>query len=161
MSRWFAALGILALAIVGLVPGIAFASGLPAAPTAGEVAATDADRAQMDAGRILYSFACAPCHMAEGQGLEAVTPPLAASDYLMEDKERSIRVVLEGLAGPITVNGRPYNAVMLPLRQLSDGEIASILTYVRRSFGNSGDAVSAAEVAKVRAGAARPPVATP
>jgi mono/diheme cytochrome c family protein len=91
------------------------------------------------------------CHQAEGQGHESVFPPLAKADYLMADKERSIHVVLAGLSGEITVNGQSYNNVMPGWAHLTDHEIADVLTFVRNSFGNQGEPVLNAEVAKLRA----------
>jgi nitrite reductase (NO-forming) len=107
--------------------------------------------ARLARGEAVYQGTCSTCHQAEGQGLAAVFPPLAKSDYLMEDRERSIHVVLAGLSGPITVNGRSYNNVMPSWAHLTDHEIADVLSYVRNSFGNQGEAVSTDEVAKVRA----------
>ena len=92
--------------------------------------------AQMQRGKAVYSGLCSTCHQMEGQGLEGVFPPLAKSDYLMADKARSIRIVLKGLSEPITVNGKLYTNVMPPLANLTDHEIADVLTYVRNSFGN-------------------------
>jgi mono/diheme cytochrome c family protein len=69
----------------------------------------------------------------------------------MADKTRAIRTVLAGLSGPITVNGQPFNGAMPPLANLTDHEVADVLTYVRSNFGNHGDAVTVAEVAAVRA----------
>ena len=69
----------------------------------------------------------------------------------MADKSRMIEVVFNGLTGAIEVNGQRYNGMMPPMGHLKDDEIADILTYVRSSWGNEGDAVSAAEVAAVRA----------
>ena len=111
----------------------------------------DSLAARMARGKAAYLGTCSTCHQLEGQGLASVFPPLAGSDYLMADKPRAIRVVLEGLQGPITVNGQPFNNVMPPLANLTDHEIADVLSYVRNSFGNTGDAVTDAEVAKVRA----------
>ena len=59
--------------------------------------------------------------------------------------------MLNGLTGPVTVNGKDYNSVMPPMSQLTDDEVANILTYVLNSWGNSGDAVTKEEVAKARA----------
>ena len=78
-------------------------------------------------------------------------PPLAKSDYLMADVARVIETVLNGLNGPIQVNGQNYNGTMPPMGHLKDEEIADILSYVRTSWGNTGTPVSAAEVAAVRA----------
>lgn len=111
---------------------------------------------QIEAGKTLYQGTCSVCHGSDGKGLAKVFPPLENSDYLMADKRRSIDVILNGLEGPIEVNGEAYDSVMPPMSQLNDDEIAHILTYVRNAFGNSGDAVSPAEVANVRATTKRP-----
>ena len=74
----------------------------------------------------------------------------------MADKQRSMEIVLNGLSGPVKVNGKEFNSVMPPMSQLNDDEVANILTYVRNAFGNSGDAVSRAEVANKRATTKRP-----
>ena len=105
----------------------------------------------MARGKAVYLGTCSTCHQLEGQGLASVFPPLAKSDYLMADTERSIRIVLEGLSGPIEVNGANFNNVMPPLANLTDHEIADVLTYVRNSFGNRGDPVADADVAAARA----------
>ena len=91
-----------------------------------------------------------------GQGLEGVFPPLAKSDFLMADPKRAIGIVLNGLNGAVSVNGKTYNSVMPPMSQLNDDEIAHILTYVRNSWGNEGAAISAADVAAVRKATKRP-----
>ncbi len=103
-----------------------------------------------EAGKRLYMANCMACHQAEGQGIEGAFPPLAKSDFLMQDKNRSINIVLNGLSGKIAVNGREYNGVM-PAMALNDEQIAQILTFVRSSWGNKGDAVQADEVAALRA----------
>ena len=69
----------------------------------------------------------------------------------MADTSRSIETVLNGLHGPIEVNGQQYNGTMPPMGHLKDEEIAEVLSYVRSSWGNTAKAVSAAEVADVRA----------
>jgi nitrite reductase (NO-forming) len=111
---------------------------------------------QIQAGGVLYKGTCSVCHQDNGAGLPGVFPPLAKSDYLMADKRRAIEIVLNGLSGPITVNGQPYNSVMPPMSQLNDDEIANILTYTLNSWGNSNGVVTAEEVAKVRATTSRP-----
>jgi nitrite reductase (NO-forming) len=80
-----------------------------------------------------------------------VFPPLAKSDFLNSDPQRAIAVVLNGLSGPVTVNGGSYNSVMPPMSQLNDDEVANILTYALNSWGNKGPAVTANEVAGIRA----------
>jgi len=85
-----------------------------------------------------------------------VFPPLAKSDYLLSNPERAIGIVMNGLAGPVRVNGNLYNSVMPPMSQLADDEIANILTYALNSWGNSDGVVSKEQVAKVRGTTKRP-----
>jgi nitrite reductase (NO-forming) len=106
--------------------------------------------AQMQRGKLVYGKTCTVCHQPDARGVPEQIPPLAKSDYLMADKERSIRGVINGQSGPMTVNGKNYNGIMVPLNYLTDEEVADVLTYVRNSFGNSGEAVTAAQVTKVR-----------
>jgi nitrite reductase (NO-forming) len=111
---------------------------------------------QIQAGGVRYNGTCSVCHQNNGQGLPGVFPPLAQSDYLLADQRRAIEIVLNGLSGPVTVNGTQYNSVMPPMSQLNDDEIANILTYVYNSWGNSGDVIAAGTVADVRATTQRP-----
>ncbi len=116
--------------------------------------ATKAQRIQ--AGKVLYNGTCSVCHQQSGEGIEGVFPPLAGSDYMLtEPTEHAIEIVLNGLTGPVTVNGVTYNSVMPPMSQLNDDEIADILSFVFNSWGNDGDVVSADQVATVRAGTDR------
>ena len=92
---------------------------------------------------------CITCHMDQGQGIEGVFPPLAQSDYLMADKERSISVVKYGQEGEIVVNGTTYNNIMSPMG-LSDEEIADVLNFIRNSWGNQGEIVTPDEVAQIK-----------
>lgn len=126
------------------------------AAAAAHAAGTLTKADQIKAGEALFNGTCSVCHQPNGVGMPNVFPPLAKSDFLMADKQRSIGIVLNGLTGPVTVNGAQFNSVMPPMSQLTDDEIANILTYVRSSWGNSGEAVSKAEVAKMRAATPRP-----
>lgn len=101
------------------------------------------------AGELVFNQTCFACHQANGQGLPGVFPPLAKSDYLMADRDRAIGIVLHGKQGPITVNGQTYNQVMTP-QNLTDAQIANVLTFVMNSWGNSADAVTPAQVQSVR-----------
>lgn len=102
-------------------------------------------------GGPLYKTYCMGCHQAEGQGIPGTFPPLAKSDYVAGDTARVIGLVLNGFNGPLQVNGETYHGTMPPMGHLKDEEIADILSYVRSAWGNAGPAVSAAEVAAVRA----------
>src|SRR5262249_55638980 len=63
-------------------------------------------------GAEVYRAICSACHQAQAQGLPGMFPPLAGSDFLMADKDRSIRIVLGGLKGEVTVNGAIYRGEM-------------------------------------------------
>ena len=111
---------------------------------------------QVKAGAALYNGTCSVCHQGNGEGMANVFPPLANSDYLNADKIRSIGVVLNGLSGPVNVNGSSYDSVMPPMSQLNDDEVANILTYVLNSWGNNGGQISADDVKHQRANTERP-----
>jgi nitrite reductase (NO-forming) len=104
----------------------------------------------MEKGKRVYTQTCFACHQNEGQGLPGVFPPLAKSDYLMADKDRAIMAVVKGLSGPVKVNNVDYNGVMPPVL-INDEQVASVLTYVRNSWGNQGDIVTLEDVKRVRA----------
>lgn len=115
---------------------------------------------QIEKGKKVFLQTCFVCHQADGQGIPGQIPPLARSDYLMADKKRSVRIVLQGQTGKLKVNNKTYNGTMIPLDYLSDENVANVLTYVRNSFGNSGDPVSVEEVQRIRS-EAPPPAANP
>jgi nitrite reductase (NO-forming) len=112
---------------------------------------------QVKAGQALFAGTCSVCHQPTGQGLEGVFPPLAGSDLLAKDPHRAVHIVLNGLTGPVTVNGKTFNSVMPPMSQLNDDELANILTFATHSWGNNGYRYSARELAEVRKNTARPP----
>jgi nitrite reductase (NO-forming)/hydroxylamine reductase len=113
--------------------------------------------AQVAAGEKVFNTICMACHQADGKGLPGAFPPLARSDCLLGDKDRAIGVVVNGLQGEVVVNGAKFNSVMPAMVQLSDREIADALTYAMNSWGNDGGAVSASQVAAIRAKAAATP----
>ena len=76
---------------------------------------------------------------------------MAKSDYLAADTKRAIGVVLRGLSGKVTVNGKEYDSVMPPMNQLNDDEVANILTYVLNSWDNAGGRINASDVKAERA----------
>lgn len=100
-------------------------------------------------GRNVYQSICVACHLADGQGMPKVFPPLAGSDFLNADVGRAIDIVTGGLQGPITVNGVEYNNVM-PGLALSDEQIANVLTYVYNQWDNRGGEITPEQVAERR-----------
>jgi len=111
-------------------------------------------------GKQVYMQTCFVCHQLDGKGIPNQIPPVAKSDYLMADTERAIRTVLQGQSGEIVVNGKKYNGTMLPLYNLSDDEVANVLTYVQSSFGNPGGTVAPSEVRRVRSDLPKPEAAS-
>jgi glucose/arabinose dehydrogenase len=77
-----------------------------------------------------------------------VFPPLGGSDFL-QDQDRTILAVVQGLSGSIVVNGETYNGVMPPT-VLNDDQVADVLTYVYNSWGNDGSVIRPDMVSRVR-----------
>jgi mono/diheme cytochrome c family protein len=107
--------------------------------------------AVMANGKKIYSQYCLPCHMADGAGVQNMNPPLTKTSYVLGDKNRLIKVILNGLSDGAEIDGETYTNVMAPHNFLKDQEIADILTYIRNSFGNKASAITAAEVKTARA----------
>ena len=124
-------------------------------PTAAALAASQpAAAGPTDPGEQTFTTVCAACHQANGKGLPGAFPSLAGSEWVTGDAETPIRVVIAGLSGPIKVGGAEFNSMMPPPPGLDDEKIAAVLTYVRKSFGNTAGAVTKEQVAAVRAGLA-------
>ncbi len=102
------------------------------------------------AGEKIYKEKCAICHQVGGIGVPQVFPPMAKNETISGDKTYLIKVILKGITGPIEVNGVKYNGVMTPFNNLSDKEVADLLTYLRGNLGNNGDAVTEQEVKAFR-----------
>lgn len=92
----------------------------------------------IERGSEIYTDFCMTCHLPNGEGLENVYPPLAKSDYLMKNREASIRGIKYGLKGEIIVNGKTYNSVMVAMG-LSDDEVTDVMNYITNSWGNKND----------------------
>src|ERR1700688_2324409 len=102
-------------------------------------------------GKTLFVTKCAACHQAGGLG-GGPYPPLAGNaDVTAADTSNLILTVLNGRSGPIQVNGKTFSGVMPTWKaQLSDDDIAAVLTYVRSAWTNSAAAVTAAQIAAAR-----------
>ena len=102
-------------------------------------------KASITRGKEIYNAQCVSCHQDQGEGIEDVYPPVAKSDYMMADKNRSIQQVIYGVSGEMKVNGKIYNSDM-PAFDLTDEQVSDVLNYIRNSWGNKGDAVLPADV---------------
>lgn len=124
--------------------------------TASNIKTPDPVKDNLDIGKPLiasavYNTYCGTCHQRDGKGDGARFPPLEGSEWVSGDKTRLIKVVLNGLSGPITVKGIPYSENMPAHGSfLNDDQVAEVLTYIRSSWGNHADTVSKEEVAAIR-----------
>lgn len=108
-------------------------------------------QASIKRGQAVFQSTCIVCHQKDGRGVPRLNPPLVKTKYVLGDKSQLVQIVLKGLNQPIEVEGETYNNVMPSFAQLTDEQIADVLTYVRNSFGNKASAVSPALVKAERA----------
>ena len=108
-------------------------------------------------GKASFKIYCAPCHMETGLGnLGNNVPPLVHSEWVLaEGSNRLIRIVLNGLQGPVKVDGKDFDSSgMLPWREtLTDDEvIAQILTFIRGNaeWGQNASEITSEQVTKIR-----------
>lgn len=96
----------------------------------------------MELGKSVYEtggsggVACVTCHQATGAGLPPSFPPLVGQKDHMGDCANHAGQVINGQSGEIVVDGITYNGVMPAQGNLSDLEIAAVITYERSSWGN-------------------------
>lgn len=117
------------------------------------VAAAVGSKAEAQDGKALYAR-CTACHQANGQGIANAFPPLAGSSWVTGPASRPIAIVLHGVQGPMKVGTATYNGVMIAYgtgQAMTDAEVAAVVTYIRTNWGNKASAVTAAQVAQVRA----------
>lgn len=102
------------------------------------------DAAEAADGRALYAENCAACHRINGVGVPGPFPALVGSKLVTGDSKAVAKLVLAGRGG-------------MPAYQteMTDAELASVLTYIRMSWGNKARPVQSAEVATLRGGARR------
>jgi len=109
---------------------------------------------QVRKGKLVYLTYCTACHGADGMGSAGLNIPfVAGSDWVTaEGHTRLIRLVLDGLSGPIKVSGKDFNGgTMNPWKDsLKDEDVANVLSYIRNTWGNKGSLVDPEEVKKIR-----------
>lgn len=103
-------------------------------------------------GKAVFTQYCLTCHQADGSGVPGMHPPLGQGSWVGRDPKELVAVLIKGLNGKVEVNGEVYNSSMPSQAQLTDEEMANVLSYVRSSFGNSYGPVDADLVKKVRSG---------
>ncbi|MGB0578115.1 MAG: DUF7133 domain-containing protein [Limisphaerales bacterium] len=115
-----------------------------------------ADLKLVKRGEAIYKELCFACHGPDGKGMQMegapkgvkMAPPFVGSHTLVGHQDAPIAVVLKGLTGP--VNGKKYDALMVPMESNDDKWVASVLSYVRNSFGNSAPTVQPKDVKRMR-----------
>jgi putative membrane-bound dehydrogenase-like protein len=109
---------------------------------------TDAEKEFREKGRKNFNT-CMACHGAEGQGVDGVGPRLAGSKWVQGDPNALVRIVLHGFANK-SENKKDIAGVMPGHSYLSDDQLASVLTFIRQSWGNSESAIDKKQVERIR-----------
>ena len=106
-------------------------------------ALTAEEQQRFDAGREVYRNVCQACHQPDGRGQERLAPSLVGSALALAAPEIPARILLSGKEGPLGLMP-PVGSV------LNDDQIAGVLTYIRREWGQTGTPVDPAQVRTVR-----------
>lgn len=123
---------------------------LPAKPAA--VGSANSISASLQRGKQVYTTTCLACHQVDGGGVPHLNPPLdGATGVVSKDKTRLVRIVLKGLDERVELDGEYYSNNMAAHTDLSNQQIADVLTYIRNSWTNKAGAVTLAEVKAARA----------
>jgi ubiquinol-cytochrome c reductase cytochrome b subunit len=119
------------------------------AGSTGTSGGTSPTAANAGSGATVYASNCAGCHGANGTGQPGVFPPLASNPVVTGDPSKVIPIVLNGLTDPITVNGTKYSGTAMPpwKGNLTNKQIADVITYIRSAWGNKASPVTEAQVA--------------
>jgi mono/diheme cytochrome c family protein len=136
----------------GTATHVAFAARQPGIAASASAQAAAAIDDPVAAGRRVYEKQCTACHQATGRGVPGAFPPVVGSEWVTGAPETVARILLFGLQGPVQVAGATYNGAMPAWKDvLKDGEIAAVATYLRQWAPNAAPAVTAEQVAALRA----------
>ncbi|MBZ4192608.1 c-type cytochrome [Niabella beijingensis] len=97
-------------------------------------------------GKLVYQKFCLSCHQPDGGGVPNLNPPLVGTSNILGKKSRLVKIVKNGLQEHVEIDGEYYSNNMPPFKMLTDQQIADVLTYIRKSFGNNAAAVLKSEV---------------
>ncbi len=121
-------------------------------PAVKSVVTTANPAASIERGKAVYLSQCLSCHQVDGGGVPHLNAPLdGATAVVGKDKAKIISIVLKGMTDRVEIDGEFYSNNMAPHKELTDQQIADVLTYVRNSWTNKASAVTPAEVKAVRA----------
>lgn len=106
--------------------------------------------ASANRGKAVYQKECLSCHQADGGGVPHLNPPLYESTNVVGDKKKIIGIVLKGMTDRVPIDGEYYSNNMAAHPELSNQQIADVLTFIRSNWGNKASAVTPEEVKAVR-----------
>ncbi len=110
---------------------------------------TAAEMMLFDRGAEVFVEACATCHQSHGGGQDGKAPTLRGTRFVVGEEARLIKILMHGLEGPVEIDGVTWNQEM-PRYEGSDDDLAAVLTFIRRSWGNGADPVTPAQVDEQR-----------
>ena len=106
---------------------------------------TNTQASTISNGKNVYTMYCQSCHMEDGNGVEGAFPSLVKTGNLNE-KNRLVKIILQGLRGPVVVKGVKYNSEMASI-SLTDQETADVINYIRNSWGNKAPLLKESDIA--------------
>jgi len=137
------------LAVAGLTA--CAKGGNSSAAQASASAAAANNPASASDGATVYVTDCSSCHQSGGQGVAGAFPPLAGNPVVTGNPLGVIEIVKGGLQGRVVVNGASYSGIMPSWKgQISDDQVASVITYIRSAWGNKASGVTVAQVQAVK-----------
>ena len=104
----------------------------------------------IERGKQVYTASCLTCHQADGSGVPNLNPPLIQTKWVLGDKSTLIQMLLKGSKAQVEIDGDMFHNTMPAQPQLTDQQIADVLTYVRNSFGNKTSSVKITDVKSAR-----------
>ena len=114
---------------------------------------TEAQRRLASRGAVAFASSCALCHGPSGTGQPGLGPSLIDSPWLLGEESIPIRLVLDGLSGPVEVDGEIWDITMPGHREspiIDDEGIAAVLTWARRQWGHGADPIDPKTVTDLR-----------
>ena len=109
-------------------------------------------------GNRMFRTICQTCHGVDGMGVQSLAPPLKGSEWVQGDKDKLSSIVLYGLTGPVEVGGKLYKSPEIngdmpgigSNDEFGDQDIAQLLSFIRRAWGNKGEPVTDKDIQKIR-----------
>lgn len=103
-------------------------------------------------GQSVYANSCSSCHQPDGGGVPGQFPHLKNSEFVINGEELLTAILLHGIAGNLTVDGKAFTGVMMPLgtTSLNDTQLAQVLSYIRNSWGNTASVIYEDQIKEAR-----------